>query len=76
MFDSKPILIDEVLSPDSPLFWPATQYAPGKSQPIYDKQFVRDYLEMLDCKNPSPVRRPRLKSSPRPRRNIWRLTKD
>ena len=47
MFDSKPILIDEVLSPDSPLFWPATQYAPGKSQPSYDKQFVRDYLETL-----------------------------
>ena len=41
------ILIDEVLTPDSSRFWPADQYAPGKSQPSFDKQFVRDYLETL-----------------------------
>ena len=53
MFDGKLILIDEVLTPDSSRFWPADQYAPGKSQPSYDKQFVRDYLETLDWdKNP------------------------
>ena len=52
-FDGKLILIDEVLTPDSSRFWPADQYAPGKSQPSFDKQFVRDYLEMLDWdKNP------------------------
>ena len=51
--DGKLILIDEVLTPDSSRFWPADQYAPGKSQPSFDKQFVRDYLETLDWnKNP------------------------
>ena len=38
------ILIDELLTPDSSRFWDAEGYAPGKSQPSYDKQFVRDYL--------------------------------
>ena len=41
------ILIDEVLTPDSSRFWPADQYAPGRGQPSFDKQFVRDYLETL-----------------------------
>jgi phosphoribosylaminoimidazole-succinocarboxamide synthase len=41
-------LIDEVLTPDSSRFWPADQYQPGKSQPSFDKQFIRDYLETLD----------------------------
>jgi phosphoribosylaminoimidazole-succinocarboxamide synthase len=49
----KLVLIDEVLTPDSSRFWPADQYAPGKGQPSFDKQFVRDYLETLDWdKNP------------------------
>ena len=38
-------LIDEVLTPDSSRFWDADGYAPGKSQPNYDKQFVRDWLD-------------------------------
>ena len=38
-------LIDEVLTPDSSRFWDAEGYAPGKSQPNYDKQFVRDWLD-------------------------------
>jgi len=42
------ILIDEVLTSDSSRFWPADQYEPGRSQPSFDKQFVRDYLESLD----------------------------
>ncbi|MFH1459494.1 MAG: phosphoribosylaminoimidazolesuccinocarboxamide synthase [Candidatus Omnitrophota bacterium] len=42
------ILIDEVLTPDSSRFWPLSEYTPGKSQPSFDKQFVRDYLETLD----------------------------
>src|SRR5258705_10554644 len=51
--DGKLILIDEVLTPDSSRFWPADQYQPGKSQPSFDKQLVRDYLETLDWnKNP------------------------
>ncbi len=39
------IWIDEALTPDSSRFWPADQYSPGKAQPSFDKQFVRDYLE-------------------------------
>lgn len=50
----KLILIDEVLTPDSSRFWPADQYAPGKSQPSFDKQFVRDYLETLDWDKSPP----------------------
>jgi phosphoribosylaminoimidazole-succinocarboxamide synthase len=51
------VLIDEVLTPDSSRFWPAAEYAPGKSQPSFDKQFVRDYLETLDWdkKPPAPA---------------------
>ena len=49
------ILIDEVLTPDSSRFWPQDEYAPGKSQPSFDKQFVRDYLESLKWnKQPPP----------------------
>ncbi|HEX2436941.1 MAG TPA: phosphoribosylaminoimidazolesuccinocarboxamide synthase [Methylomirabilota bacterium] len=45
--DGRITLIDEVLTPDSSRFWPADQYSPGKPQPSYDKQFVRDYLEQI-----------------------------
>ena len=41
------LLIDEVLTPDSSRFWPADRYAPGKGQPSFDKQPVRDYLDGL-----------------------------
>ena len=47
LFEGRLILIDEVMTPDSSRFWPADQYAPGRGQPSYDKQFVRDYLETL-----------------------------
>ncbi len=49
-------LIDEVLTPDSSRFWPASAYAVGISPPSFDKQFVRDYLETLDWdkKQPGP----------------------
>ncbi|HOX56028.1 MAG TPA: phosphoribosylaminoimidazolesuccinocarboxamide synthase [Candidatus Paceibacterota bacterium] len=47
LLDGRLILIDEVLTPDSSRFWPADQYQPGASQPSFDKQFVRDYLETL-----------------------------
>jgi phosphoribosylaminoimidazole-succinocarboxamide synthase len=39
------IIVDEVLTPDSSRFWPASEYAPGRSQPSFDKQPLRDYLE-------------------------------
>lgn len=51
--DGKLILIDEVLTPDSSRFWPMDKYESGKSQPSFDKQFLRDYLSGLDWdKNP------------------------
>jgi len=51
------VLVDEVLTPDSSRFWPADDYTPGRSQPSFDKQFVRDYLETLDWdkKPPAPA---------------------
>jgi len=52
--DGKLILIDEVLTPDSSRFWPADQYQPGRAQPSFDKQFVRDYLETLDWDKTPP----------------------
>jgi len=57
LLDGNLILIDEVLTPDSSRFWPADQYQPGKSQPSFDKQFLRDYLETLnwDKTPPGPV---------------------
>jgi phosphoribosylaminoimidazole-succinocarboxamide synthase len=54
--DDEIILIDEVLTPDSSRFWPADQYQPGRPQPSFDKQFVRDYLSSLgwDRQPPAP----------------------
>ena len=51
------LLIDECLTPDSSRFWPADQYALGKSPPSFDKQFVRDYLETLDWDKTPPAPR-------------------
>jgi phosphoribosylaminoimidazole-succinocarboxamide synthase len=45
--DGALLLIDEVMTPDSSRFWPAGQYAPGRSQPSFDKQPLRDYLAGL-----------------------------
>lgn len=55
LLDGTPILIDEVLTPDSSRFWPAETYQPGGAQPSLDKQFVRDWLETTDWdKNSTP----------------------
>ncbi len=50
-------LIDEICSPDSSRFWPADKYAPGKVQPSFDKQYVREYLKAIkwDKTPPGPV---------------------
>ncbi len=49
------ILIDEILTPDSSRFWPKDVYVVGKSQPSFDKQFIRDYLESISWnKTPPP----------------------
>jgi phosphoribosylaminoimidazole-succinocarboxamide synthase len=52
----QPLLIDEVLTPDSSRFWPRSEYAPGRGQPSFDKQFVRDYLTSIkwDKRPPTP----------------------
>jgi phosphoribosylaminoimidazole-succinocarboxamide synthase len=47
-------LIDEVLTPDSSRFWPASEYRTGISPPSFDKQYVRDYLETLDWNKKAP----------------------
>jgi phosphoribosylaminoimidazole-succinocarboxamide synthase len=50
------VLADEALTPDSSRFWPADEYAPGGTQPSYDKQYVRDYCESTgwDKTDPGP----------------------
>jgi len=50
------VLADEVLTPDSSRFWPADEYEPGRSQPSFDKQFLRDWLEASgwDKQPPAP----------------------
>jgi phosphoribosylaminoimidazole-succinocarboxamide synthase len=54
--DGQLVWIDEAVTPDSSRFWPRDGYAPGRSQPSFDKQFVRDYLETLewDKRPPGP----------------------
>lgn len=52
--DGELLLIDEALTQDSSRFWPADQYQPGKNQPSYDKQILRDYLETLDWNKEYP----------------------
>jgi phosphoribosylaminoimidazole-succinocarboxamide synthase len=55
LIDDALVLIDEVLTPDSSRFWPADQYEAGRSQPSFDKQFVRDYLETLSWNKRPPA---------------------
>jgi phosphoribosylaminoimidazole-succinocarboxamide synthase len=52
--DGRLVWIDEALTPDSSRFWPREGYAPGRSQPSFDKQFVRDYLETVDWNKQPP----------------------
>ena len=49
------VLIDEVLTPDSSRFWPRAEYRPGRGQPSFDKQYVRDYLEAIRWNKQPPV---------------------
>jgi len=55
LVDGEITLIDEVLTPDSSRFWPADEYRPGGSQPSFDKQFVRDWLEASDWDKKPPA---------------------
>ena len=55
IYNNEITLIDEILTPDSSRFWPKDQYSPGKAQPSFDKQFVRDYLETLNWDKTPPA---------------------
>jgi phosphoribosylaminoimidazole-succinocarboxamide synthase len=58
--DGRLVLADEAFTPDSSRFWPADEYEPGRPQPSFDKQFVRDYCESLGWdKNPPGPELPR-----------------
>ncbi|HJW74385.1 MAG TPA: phosphoribosylaminoimidazolesuccinocarboxamide synthase, partial [Thermoleophilia bacterium] len=78
LLDGELILIDEALTPDSSRFWPADSYEPGRPQPSYDKQFVRDYLESIgwDKQPPVPELPPEIvaKTSGKYREALRRLT--
>ncbi len=52
--DGRIILCDEVLTPDSSRFWPRASYRPGRPQPSFDKQYVRDYLEQIHFNKQPP----------------------
>ena len=51
----QPMLIDEALTPDSSRFWPRSEYVPGRGQPSFDKQFVRDYLTSIKWNKQPPA---------------------
>jgi phosphoribosylaminoimidazole-succinocarboxamide synthase len=55
LLDGEVILIDELLTPDSSRFWDLEQYQPGGSQPSFDKQYVRDYLEQIGWNKQPPA---------------------
>ncbi len=55
LLDGEVILCDEALTPDSSRFWPRESYEPGKAQPSFDKQFVRDYLLSIRWNKEPPV---------------------
>ncbi|MBN2339137.1 MAG: phosphoribosylaminoimidazolesuccinocarboxamide synthase, partial [Acidobacteria bacterium] len=62
VYNGEIILCDEVLTPDSSRFWPRDRYEPGKNQPSFDKQYVRDYLEEIrfNKQPPAPELPPRV----------------
>ena len=49
------LLIDEILTPDSSRFWPQTEFTPGGTQPSFDKQYVRDYLDQVAWNRTPPA---------------------
>lgn len=55
VIDGRISIVDEMLTPDSSRFWPASEYEPGKAQPSFDKQFVRNYLEKIEWGKQPPA---------------------
>jgi phosphoribosylaminoimidazole-succinocarboxamide synthase len=76
--DGQLILIDELLTPDSSRFWPMDRYQPGRPQPSYDKQYVRDYLLSINFNKrpPGPMLPDEVirKTVELYREAVWRLT--
>jgi phosphoribosylaminoimidazole-succinocarboxamide synthase len=76
--DNQLIWIDEALTPDSSRFWPADGYQPGRAQPSFDKQYVRDYLERIGWNKlpPGPELPPEVVEATRARYReaYWQLT--
>jgi phosphoribosylaminoimidazole-succinocarboxamide synthase len=68
------IWIDEALTPDSSRFWPADGYQPGRAQPSFDKQYVRDYLNGSDGTSSRPVPNSPPRLSPQHVRNTGKPT--
>jgi phosphoribosylaminoimidazole-succinocarboxamide synthase len=76
LHEGKVILIDEVLTPDSSRFWPRDGYTPGRAQPSFDKQFVRDYLLSVGWDQqppPPPLPREVVEKSSEKYREAYRL---
>jgi phosphoribosylaminoimidazole-succinocarboxamide synthase len=57
VIDGRISIVDEMLTPDSSRFWPASEYEPGKAQPSFDKQYVRNYLEKIEWGKQPPAPR-------------------
>ncbi len=55
LYKGEIILCDELLTPDSSRFWPRASYRPGRPQPSFDKQYVRDYLEQINFNKQPPA---------------------
>ncbi len=78
LIDGEPCLVDEVMTPDSSRFWPADQYQPGRDQPSFDKQPLRDWLEAMpwDKAPPGPMLPPQIveETSARYQEAVRRIT--
>jgi phosphoribosylaminoimidazole-succinocarboxamide synthase len=78
LLDRRPIVIDELLTPDSSRFWPADAYVPGRAQTAFDKQYVRDHLDASgwDHTPPAPALPPEVveRTGARYREALDRLT--
>ena len=77
ILDGESIVIDEIFTPDSSRFWPASEYRPGGPQPSFDKQYLRDYLVSVGWnKEPPPPALPAGGRRRRPPRSTGRLRPD
>ena len=57
MLEGQLVIADEMFTPDSSRFWELADYEPGRAQKSFDKQYLREYLESLDCDKTPPAPR-------------------